>query len=76
MFHQFEGIWIEEGLTFAHLKGILSFIARSIYGEQPIRFKPKFYPYTGAFRGCGFAVRDLCRRGLQYLSWGRVDYDP
>ena len=46
MFHQFEGIWIDEGLTFAHLKGTLEFIARALYGTQPIRFKPKFYPYT------------------------------
>ncbi len=47
MFHQLEGIWVDKGLTFAHLKGLLGFIARSLYGdERPIRFKPKFYPYT------------------------------
>ncbi|MEQ1565440.1 MAG: phenylalanine--tRNA ligase subunit alpha, partial [Myxococcota bacterium] len=36
----------DRGLTFAHLKGTLSFIARSLYGDRKIRFKPKFYPYT------------------------------
>lgn len=46
MFHQLEGIWIDKGLTFAHLKGTLAFVARSLYGDSPIRFKPKFYPYT------------------------------
>jgi len=46
MFHQLEGIWIDEGLTFADLKGILAFIAQALYGDHPIRFKPKFYPYT------------------------------
>lgn len=46
MFHQLEGIWIDKGLTFAHLKGTLAFIAKSLYGDSPIRFKPKFYPYT------------------------------
>lgn len=46
MFHQLEGIWIDKGLTFAHLKGILAFIASALYGDHPIRFKPKFYPYT------------------------------
>lgn len=47
MFHQFEGLWIEPGLTFGHLKGTLAFIARTLYGpERRIRFKPKFYPYT------------------------------
>ncbi|HMV66528.1 MAG TPA: phenylalanine--tRNA ligase subunit alpha [Myxococcota bacterium] len=47
MFHQFEGIWIDRGLTFAHLKGTLAFIARALFGESSkVRFKPKFYPYT------------------------------
>lgn len=46
MFHQFEGIWIDRGLTFTHLKGVLAFVARALYGEHRIRFKPKFYPYT------------------------------
>jgi phenylalanyl-tRNA synthetase alpha chain len=58
MFHQFEGLWIEKGLTFAHLKGVLAFIARSLYGtSRRIRFKPKFYPYTepsvGVDLSCG-----------------------
>ncbi|HEV7765174.1 MAG TPA: phenylalanine--tRNA ligase subunit alpha [Thermoanaerobaculia bacterium] len=47
MFHQFEGIWVEEGLTYGDLKGTLLEIARSIYGEgHEFRFKPKYYPYT------------------------------
>ena len=46
MFHQFEGIWVEEGLTFAHLKGTLAFIIETLYGPGRLRFKPKFYPYT------------------------------
>ena len=46
MFHQLEGIWVERGLTFAHLKGTLEVVAKSLYGDRPIRFKPKFYPYT------------------------------
>ena len=47
VFHQFEGIWIEEGLTFAHLKGLLAYLARRLYGEsRALRFKPKYYPYT------------------------------
>ncbi len=47
MFHQFEGIWVEEGLTYGDLKGTLLEIAKSIYGEgHEFRFKPKYYPYT------------------------------
>jgi len=47
MFHQFEGIWVEEGLTFGDLKGTLIEIAKSVYGDDSVfRFKPKYYPYT------------------------------
>ncbi len=67
MFHQLEGIWIDRGLTFAHLKGTLAFIVRSLYGEGRLRFKPKFYPYTEPSIGvdlacgvCGGAGCDAC----------------
>jgi phenylalanyl-tRNA synthetase alpha chain len=47
MFHQLEGFWLEKGLNFKHLTGILSCVAREIYGSSSVfRFKPKFYPYT------------------------------
>ncbi len=46
MFHQFEGLWIDRHLTVPHLKALLSYLARALYGDRPIRFKPKFYPYT------------------------------
>lgn len=46
MFHQFEGLWVERGLTVPHLKAVLAYVARALYGDRPVRFKPKFYPYT------------------------------
>jgi len=46
MFHQLEGFWVEQGLTFSHLKGILSFVVGALYENRKFRFKPKFYPYT------------------------------
>ncbi|MEL6343905.1 MAG: phenylalanine--tRNA ligase subunit alpha, partial [Myxococcota bacterium] len=58
MFHQFEGIWVEEGLTFAHLKGVLAFIVETLYGEGKIRFKPKFYPYTEPSIGVDLQTAD------------------
>lgn len=65
MFHQLEGIWVEPGLTFGHLKGILSFIARALFGEdRQVRFKPKFYPYTepsvGVDVSCGVCGGSGC----------------
>jgi phenylalanyl-tRNA synthetase alpha chain len=59
MFHQLEGLWIDRGLTFANLKGLLSFIAKSLYGEGRIRFNPKFYPYTEPSVGLDLACA-LC----------------
>ena len=56
MFHQFEAIWVERGLTFAHLKGTLALLAREIFGEdRRVRFKPKFYPYTEPSLGLDLA---------------------
>lgn len=53
MFHQLEGLWIDKHLTFAHLKGVLSFIAHALYGKgRDIRFKPEYYPYTEPSIGC------------------------
>lgn len=47
MFHQLEGFWLDRGLNFAHLKGVLRFVAQALYGEERrVRFKPKYYPYT------------------------------
>jgi phenylalanyl-tRNA synthetase alpha chain len=46
-FHQFDCIWVDQGLTFAHLKALLTFVCDSIYGVRSrLRFKPKYYPYT------------------------------
>ena len=56
MFHQFECIWVDKGLTFAHLKGTLTLLAHEIYGtERRLRFKPKFYPYTEPSLGVDIA---------------------
>jgi phenylalanyl-tRNA synthetase alpha chain len=47
MFHQLEGVWLETGTSFAHLKWVLRFVAEHLYGNDlKLRFKPKFYPYT------------------------------
>lgn len=64
MFHQLEGIWVDEGLTFAHLKGVLAFIARSLYGDRRIRFKPKFYPYTEPSIGVDLACGNCNGTGM------------
>lgn len=68
MFHQLEGIWIDRGLNFGHLKGTLAFIARALYGDQRIRFKPKFYPYTEPSIGVDLACSTCQGEGVGPLG--------
>ena len=47
MFHQYDIIWVEHGLTLSHLMGLMSQLVKDIYGKRrKVRFVPKFYPYT------------------------------
>jgi phenylalanyl-tRNA synthetase alpha chain len=47
MFHQVEGLWVEEGITFAHLKGVLYEFAHKCFGPDiPLRFRASFFPFT------------------------------
>lgn len=47
VFHQIEGLWIDERVTFADLKGVLRRIAAELFGdESEVRFRPSFFPFT------------------------------
>jgi phenylalanyl-tRNA synthetase alpha chain len=47
MFHQYELVWIEEGLMLSHLIGLITHIIKELYGKRrKVRFAQKFYPYT------------------------------
>ncbi len=47
MFHQVEGLVIDEGVSFADLKAVLFAFARAFFGaEQKLRFRPNFFPFT------------------------------
>lgn len=47
VFHQIEGLWIDERATFADLKGILRKLAAHLFGPQVrLRFRPSFFPFT------------------------------
>ncbi|HRD02872.1 MAG TPA: phenylalanine--tRNA ligase subunit alpha [Candidatus Saccharicenans sp.] len=47
MFHQVEGLVVDRGITFAHLKGTLEYFIRALFGEKiKIRFRPSFFPFT------------------------------
>jgi len=47
MFNQIEGFVVGENITFADLKGVLEFFARSVFGKNiRMRFRPHFFPFT------------------------------
>jgi phenylalanyl-tRNA synthetase alpha chain len=47
MFHQMEGLWVENGVTLAHLKTVLRMFMTSYLGDDVhIRFRPSFFPFT------------------------------
>jgi phenylalanyl-tRNA synthetase alpha chain len=47
MFFQVEGLEVDEGITFANLKGTLEYFLRRLFGEKlRIRFRPSFFPFT------------------------------
>lgn len=47
MFHQIEGLYVDEGVTFRELKGTLVSFAKQFYGSNSkYRFRPSFFPFT------------------------------
>ncbi|HUU93800.1 MAG TPA: phenylalanine--tRNA ligase subunit alpha, partial [Phycisphaerae bacterium] len=47
MFHQLEGLWVEQGVTFADLKSVLTTFARAFIGpDARTRFLPSYFPFT------------------------------
>lgn len=47
MFHQIEGLYVDEGVTLADLKGTLEAFVREIFGpEYRVRMRPSFFPFT------------------------------
>jgi phenylalanyl-tRNA synthetase alpha chain len=46
-FHQIEGLYVDENVSLADLKGTLSYFAREMMGpDVKIRFRPHFFPFT------------------------------
>jgi len=47
VFHQIEGLAVDEGITFAHLKGVLEAFAKALFGpEQRVRLSPSYFPFV------------------------------
>ena len=47
IFHQVEGLAVDEGITLADLKGTLRHVMRALFGEErDIRFRTHYFPFT------------------------------
>ena len=46
IFHQIEGIYVDEKVSFADLKQIILYFTKSMFGKSKLRFRPSFFPFT------------------------------
>ena len=73
MFHQIEGLVVEEGdkVSFAHLKYILQDFLTYMFGDVEVRFRPSFFPFTEPSSevdiSCVFC-KDNAKRGCRVCS--------
>jgi phenylalanyl-tRNA synthetase alpha chain len=81
VFHQVEGLVVDEGITFADLKGTLEAMARGLFGEhRKVRLGPAYFPFVepGAEVGVSCFVCDgvgcrVCGNGwIELLGAGMV----
>jgi phenylalanyl-tRNA synthetase alpha chain len=73
IFHQFEGLAVDRGLTLADLKGTLLHVMRALYGpERRVRFRTHYFPFTEPSIepdvSCGICGGDGCRT-CKYSGW-------
>jgi phenylalanyl-tRNA synthetase alpha chain len=82
MFHQMEGLLIDEQVTMADLKSVLRLFATSYLGDDVhIRFRPSFFPFTEPSVEADFSWND---KWVEFGGAGMVDpnvlkavgYDP
>lgn len=83
MFHQIEGLYIDENVSFADLKQTLIYFAKEFFGENAeIRMRPSYFPFTEPSAEvdvscsiCGGKGCNVCKYSgwLEILGCGMVD---
>ena len=76
MFHQVEGLWIDEDISFADLKGVYTDFLRCFFESDAleVRFRPSYFPFTepSAEIDLQFAAGPLKGRWLELSGAGQV----
>lgn len=83
IFHQIEGLYVDENVSFADLKQTLLYFARELFGEKTdIRLRPSYFPFTEPSAEmdvscsiCGGKGCNVCKYTgwLEILGCGMVD---
>ena len=83
IFHQVEGLYIDENVSFADLKQTLLYFAREMFGKEvEIRLRPSYFPFTEpsaemdiSCQICGGKGCNVCKYTgwLEILGCGMVD---
>jgi phenylalanyl-tRNA synthetase alpha chain len=84
IFHQFEGLVIDKGITMADLKGTLLYVMRQLYGpEREVRFRTHYFPFTEPSMepdvscfNCGGAGCSICKHSGWIEMGGSGMVDP
>ena len=83
LFHQIEGLYVDEGVTFSELKGTLDYFAKELFGKNVrTRFRPSYFPFTEPSAEmdvscifCNSKGCSICKKTgwLEILGCGMVD---
>jgi len=82
MFHQIEGLVVDEGITFGHLKAALETFLHELFSGVDVRFRPSYFPFTEPSAEvditcifCGGTGCGVCSRSgwIEILGSGMVD---
>jgi phenylalanyl-tRNA synthetase alpha chain len=79
MFHQFEGMWIDDNISFTDLKNVFTEFLRKFFERDDIdtRFRPSYFPFTepSAEVDMRFATGPLAGKWLEVAGSGQVHPD-
>jgi len=87
MFHQIEGVWVGESVSFADLKGVVADFLRNFFesDDLQVRFRPSFFPFTepsaeidvafmsGALKGRWLEIAGCGMMHPNVLRYGGID---
>ncbi len=76
VFHQLEGLYVDEGVSFAELKGTLEIFAKEFFGpDTEIKFLPSYFPFTEPSAEVAISCAICKRKGCStcgYTGWLEV----